>query len=381
MRCGGAGNFQNKGIIMSDLFSSYNLSGLQLKNRVVMAPMTRARAVDTVPDNNTAIYYGQRAGAGLIVTEGTPVSDEGRGYLYTPGVYSAEQIAGWKKVTDAVHAQGGKVFSQIWHVGRVSHVSVQKDGIAPVAPMAEIAKGSNVFALDEGGKPGFVATSAPRALSTEDIAGVVKDFADAAENAVKAGFDGVEIHGANGYLIEQFINAGLNKREDAYGGATIAGRIRFALEVVDAVVSRITSARTGIRLTPFSRLFDLHAFAGEEETWLALAAELLSRNLAYIHIGNAGSLLTTEEGRNFLRKFRDIYQGTLIFAGGYTQATAEQVLDEGLADLVAFGKPYIANPDLAERMQHGWPLTDPDQATFYGGALKGYTDYPAYKAV
>lgn len=366
---------------MSELFSSYNLSGLHLKNRVVMAPMTRARAVDTVPDSNTALYYGQRAGAGLIVSEGTPISDEGRGYLYTPGAYSVEQVAGWKKVTDAVHAQGGKIFSQIWHVGRVSHVSVQKDGIAPVAPVAVIAKDSNVFALDESGVPGLVAPSAPRALNTDEINRIIQEFADAADNAVKAGFDGVEIHGANGYLIEQFINAGLNKREDAYGGATIAGRIRFALEVVDAVVARIGSARVGIRLTPFSRLFDLHAFDGEKETWLALAAELSSRNLAYIHIGNAGSLLATEEGHSFLKEFREVYQGTLIFAGGYTQETAERVLDEGLTDLVAFGRPYIANPDLAERMQHGWPLADPDYTTFYGGAQKGYTDYPAYKAV
>ncbi|WP_075655426.1 alkene reductase [Pseudochrobactrum sp. B5] len=366
---------------MSDLFSSYDLNGLPLKNRVVMAPMTRARAVDTVPNSDTALYYAQRAGAGLIVSEGTPISDEGRGYLYTPGVYSAEQVEGWKKVTDAVHAQGGKIFSQIWHVGRVSHVSVQKNGIAPVAPVAEIAKDSNVFALGEGGTPGLVAPSAPRALNADDIARITREFADAADNAVKAGFDGVEIHGANGYLIEQFINAGFNKREDGYGGATIAGRIRFALEVVDAAVARIGSARVGIRLTPFSRLFDLHAFDGEEETWLTLAAELSARKLAYIHIGNAGGLLAKEEGRNFLKRFREVYQGTLIFAGGYTQETAERVLDEGLTDLVAFGRPYISNPDLAERMQRGWPLAPADHTTFYGGAQKGYTDYPAYEAV
>ncbi|HWD13512.1 alkene reductase [Pseudochrobactrum sp. sp1633] len=365
---------------MSDLFSSYNLSGLSLENRVVMAPMTRARAVDTVPDSDTALYYAQRAGAGLIVTEGTPISDEGRGYLYTPGVYSAEQVAGWKKVTDAVHARGGKLFSQIWHVGRVSHTSVQKDGIAPVAPVAEIAKNSNVFGLDDGGTPGLVSPSAPRALNTEEIARITKEFADAADNAVKAGFDGVEIHGANGYLIEQFINAGFNTREDAYGGATIAGRIRFALEVVDAVVARIGASRVGIRLTPFSRLFDLHAFEGEEATWLELARELSKRNLAYIHIGNAGGLLTTEEGHKFLTAFRKAYQGTLIYAGGYTQETAQRVLDEGLTDLVAFGKPYIANPDLAERMRNGWPLAASDHTTFYGGAQKGYTDYPAYEA-
>lgn len=364
---------------MSELFSAYNLSGLPLKNRVVMAPMTRSRSQDTVPSELTALYYQQRAGAGLIITEGTPISEEGRGYLYTPGLYSADQVAGWKKTTDAVHQQGGKIFNQIWHVGRVSSVSTQKGGIAPVAPIAETAQNTNVFGLDGNGNPAFVAASKPRALSVEEIARVVNDYATAAENAVNAGFDGVEIHGANGYLVEQFINAALNKREDAYGGATIAGRIRFALEVVDATVARIGAARVGIRLTPFSRLFDLHAFDGEEETWLELAKELSTRNLAYIHIGNAGGLLAGEEGRQFLKKFREIYQGTLIFAGGYTQETAERVLEEGLTDLVAFGKPYISNPDLAERMQNGWPIAAFDQATFYGGEQKGYTDYPAYE--
>lgn len=363
---------------MSELFSAYNLSGLPLKNRVVMAPMTRSRSQDTVPSELTALYYQQRAGAGLIVTEGTPISEEGRGYLYTPGLYSADQVAGWKKTTDAVHQQGGKIFNQIWHVGRVSSVSTQKGGIAPVAPVAETAQNTNVFGLDDNGAPAFVAASKPRALTIEEIGRVVNDYANAAENAVKAGFDGVEIHGANGYLVEQFINAGLNKREDAYGGATIGGRIRFALEVVDATVARIGASRVGIRLTPFSRLFDLHAFDGEEETWLEIAKELSTRNLAYIHIGNAGGLLTTDEGRKFLKKFREMYQGTLIFAGSYTQETAERVLEEGLTDLVAFGKPYISNPDLAERMQNGWPLATFDQTTFYGGEEKGYTDYPAY---
>lgn len=365
---------------MSDLFSSYDLSGLSLKNRIVMAPMTRTRAVDTVPNDATAVYYRQRAGAGLIVSEGAPISAEGRGYLYTPGIYNGEQVAGWKKVTEAVHQQGGKIFAQIWHVGRVSHISVQKDGIAPVAPVAEAAQNANVYGLDDSGTPAFVAPSKPRALTLEDISRVISDFADAAENAVKAGFDGVEIHGANGYLVEQFINAGLNKREDSYGGATVAGRIRFAMEVVDAVVARIGASRVGIRLTPFSRLFDLHGFEGEEETWLEMAAQLSGRDLAYIHIGNAGGLLAKEEGRDFLRKFRAAYRGTLVFAGGFTKETAEQVLKEELTDLVAFGRPYIANPDLAKRMQHGWPLTAPDQATFYGLTQAGYTDYPVYEA-
>lgn len=372
---------------MTELFAPFDLGGLKLNNRVVMAPMTRSRSINLIPDENTADYYAQRASAGFIITEGVPTSAEARGYLYTPGIYSPEQVAGWKKVTEAVHAKDGKIAMQLWHVGRVSHVSVQPDGKAPLAPVDTQAENNSVFAFDENGVPGFVQNSKPRAMTLADIEQVKEEFAAAAANAIEAGFDAVEIHGANGYLLEQFVNAGLNTRRDQYGGATIEGRLRFILEVVDAVVARIGSARTGIRLTPFNRLGDLHAFADEEATWLALAAELSKRDLAFVHAGNAGmisvgasaGIAETIDGQAFFKKFRKAYQGTLIVAGGYTADTAQQAIEQGLADLVAFGRPFVANPDLVERMQNNWPLAMPDQATLYSGGNHGYTDYPFYQ--
>src|SRR5690554_3808373 len=364
---------------MKSIFAGYDLSGLPLKNSVVMAPMTRSRALGAVADEATALYYRQRAGAGLIVTEGSQVSQQGVGYLFTPGMHSAEQVAGWQKVTRAVHEQGGKIFSQLWHVGRISHVSLQQGGAAPVSSSNRQAQNATAFAYDEQGQVAAVPASQPRALTSDEIPAVVQDFARAAANAIEAGFDGVEIHGANGYLLEQFVNGGINDRTDDYTGQTVAGRLRFVLEVVDAVIERIGSARTGIRLSPFNRIFDMPAFEGEEETWLALAAELSSRKLAYVHISNRAALVETGQGQEFLRRFRAAYHGTLILAGLYDKEQGERDLREGLADLIAFGRPFISNPDLVERMQNDWPLTEPDQATFYGGDSTGYTDYPAYQ--
>jgi len=364
---------------MNPLFTAYDLSGASLKNRIVMAPMTRSRNVDTIPDDSTALYYGQRAGAGLIVTEGSQVSPQGVGYLFTPGMHSAEQVAGWKKVTQAVHDAGGRIFSQLWHVGRVSHVSLHKGGAAPVGASAKTARNTTSFAYNEQGQPASVQASQPRALKTEEIAGVVGDFAQAAAQAIEAGFDGVEIHGANGYLIEQFINAGVNDRDDRYTGATIEGRIALALEVVDAVVARVGAQRTGIRLSPFNRIFDMHAFEGEEETWLALAQALSTRGLAYVHISNRDGITAMEGGKAFLQRFRKAYGGTLILAGQYTGDEGENDLREGLADLIAFGRPFISNPDLVERLKNGWPLAAPNPNTFYGGGEEGYTDYPEYE--
>ncbi|HZJ98283.1 MAG TPA: alkene reductase [Oligella sp.] len=365
---------------MTKLFSEFNLSGLNLKNRVVMAPMTRSRAADTVADELTALYYKQRAGAGLIVSEGSQISTQGVGYLFTPGVHSAEQVQGWKKTTDAVHQAGGKIFAQLWHVGRISHTSLHEGGAAPVSSSNKLAKNTTSFAYDDNGNPDAVQTSEPRALETHEVKEIVQDFAKAAENAIEAGFDGVEIHGANSYLVEQFINAGVNDRTDEYTGSTVEGRIRFALEVVDAVVAKIGKERTGIRLAPFNRIFDMHAFDGEDETWEALARELSKRDLAYVHISNRDQLVANEEGKARLQRFRDNYKGTLILAGLYTQEEAERDVESGLADLVAFGRPFISNPDLVERMQNGWPLVEPDLATFYGGTEVGYTDYENYKA-
>lgn len=365
---------------MTKLFTEFNLSGLNLKNRVIMAPMTRSRATDAVADEQTALYYKQRAGAGLIVSEGSQVSTQGVGYLFTPGVHSAEQVQGWKKVTDAVHEAGGKIFAQLWHVGRISHTSLHEGGAAPVSSSSKTAKNTTSFAYDNDGNPNAVQASQPRALETNEVKEVVQDIANAAANAIEAGFDGVEIHGANSYLIEQFINASVNDRTDEYTGATVEGRIRFALEVVDAVVAKIGKERTGIRVSPFNRIFDMVAFDGEEETWMTLARELSKRDLAYVHISNRDALVASEEGKARLQRFRDNYEGVLILAGLYTQAEAEQDLESGLADLVAFGRPFISNPDLVERMQNGWPLTTPDVATFYGGTEVGYTDYENYQA-
>ena len=364
---------------MSHLFSSYDLAGLPLENRIVMAPMTRSRCVGTIPGDSTALYYQQRASAGLIITEGSPVSLQGVGYLFTPGMHSAEQVAGWKKVTQAVQSAGGRIFSQLWHVGRVSHVSLHENASGPVGASVRTALNTTSFAYDEQGRPASVQASQPRALRTEEVADVVRDFADAAANAIGAGFDGVEIHGANGYLIEQFINAGVNDRGDRYTGATLEGRLAMALEVVDAVVAKIGAHRTGIRLSPFNRLFDMPAFEGEEETWIALARALSARNLAYVHISNRDAIVAMADGGAFLRRFRAAYRGTLILAGRYTRDEGETDVREGLADLIAFGRPFISNPDLVERMRNDWPLTPPDPHTFYGGGNEGYIDYPAYE--
>lgn len=366
---------------MKKLFTPLTVGNAELANRVVMAPMTRSRARsgDTA-DELTALYYAQRASAGLIVTEGSQISVQGQGYLFTPGIYSAEQVKGWQLTTQAVHEKGGKIFLQLWHVGRISHTSLQHGGAAPVSSVAAKAKNSHCYATDENGQPGQVATSVPDALSVAGIKAIVDDYVAAAQNAIAAGFDGVEIHAANGYLLEQFINAGLNTREDEYGGATLDSRVRFALAVTDAIAAAIGHDKTGIRLAPFGRLFDMQAFAGEEQTWLHLARALSTRNLAYVHLSDQQTLGQQAIPEGFLKKFRQAYQGTLIIAGGFDSVLAEKYLQEGLADLIGFGRPYISNPDLVERMANNWPLCEPDRSTFYGGAGVGYTDYPAYCA-
>ncbi|WP_133000325.1 alkene reductase [Luteimonas arsenica] len=359
-------------------FEPCDLGGLALRNRIVMAPMTRSRATTTVPDALTATYYAQRAGAGLIVTEGAQVSEQGRGYLFTPGMHTKAQVAGWKAVTDAVHAAGGAVFAQLWHVGRLSHCSLQPGERAPVSAVAKAAAGVQAYGYREDGTPGQMPASTPRALAAGELPGITGDFVAAARNAIEAGFDGVEIHGANGYLFEQFINGGLNTRDDAYGGSDIGNRLRFVIETVDAVVAAIGGDRVGIRLSPFNRVFDMPAFEGEAETWLALARELSTRGLAYVHLSNRAAIMASA-GEDFLRAFREAWGGTLILAGNYTRESAAADLEGGLADLVAFGRPFIANPDLVERLRNGWPLAEGDTATFYGGGAVGYTDYPAYR--
>lgn len=367
---------------MSKLFTSYSLSGLALKNRVVMAPMTRTRTMNDVADDIVARYYAQRASAGLLITEGLPVSEEGRGYLYTPGIYTREHVAGWRKVTDAVHAKGGRIFAQLWHVGRMSHVSLQPDNAAPVSSGTIPATNTTVFAITESGEPGPVAPSTPRALETHEISRISADFAQSAMLAIEAGFDGVEIMAANGFIFDQFLSSALNNRTDNYGG-TVENRQRFLLETIDAVSAAVGSEKVGVRLSPFGRIYDLAPYDDEQETWSMLAKALGQRQLAYVHLYYQPVYTQAPVPEGFKAAFRDAFGGTLIGAGGFTRDIADVALEADELDLVAFGVPYIANPDLVERMQNGWPLAESDRSTYYGvsgNPEKGYTDYPVWSA-
>lgn len=362
---------------MSSIYESVTLGKLVLKNRIVMAPMTRARNPDRNPDDLTAVYYAQRAGAGLIISEGLPFSPESCGGYAIPGIYTAEQVRRWRMVTDAVHDAGGVIFAQIWHVGRASHVQYQIGGAAPVSSVGVRAE-ATTYGLDADGIPGQIPQSRPRPLNAEEFPRLIQDFVIGARNAIEAGFDGVEIHGANGYLLEQFINGALNDRADSYGGS-IAKRIRLPLEVVDAVVSEIGAERTGIRLAPFGRFNDMHPFADEAETWLTLATELSARMLAYVHLSDQKTLGAQAIPDGFVEQFRARYRGPLIVAGGLLQDNGQKLLDDGHADLIAIGRPFISNPDLVTRMKKGWPLNPADPAVYYGAiGSTGYTDFPPY---
>jgi N-ethylmaleimide reductase len=369
---------QHGGRLMPSLFDPYDLGVIRLKNRIVMAPMERSRArnADLAPNSDTALYYAQRASAGLIVTGGVNISVEGRGWAFAPGIYSPKQIVAWKRVTDAVHAQGGVIFAQIWHNGRASHVSHQVDRQPPVSSVDTQAKDAISFAFDAEGNAVILPQSKPRALRLDEIPRVIGDFAQAARNAMAANFDGVEVHAANGYIHEQFINGALNTRNDRYGGRSIENRLRFTLETVDAIVAAIGSERTGIRLSPFGRYNDMPPFEDEAETYLKLAAELSSRNLAYVHISDQTKWVDVSIPKNYLKEFRQAYHGTLILAGGYLRANGQAALDADEADLIAMGKPFVANPDLVERLRNNWPLNEPDSATFYTAGPQGYLDYP-----
>lgn len=360
------------------LFQPFTLKKLRLKNRLIMAPMTRCRAGDgDVPTSLMAEYYAQRATAGLIVTEGTPVSPQGRGYLWTPGIYTPDQIEGWRGVTDAVHTAAGLIFAQIWHVGRVSHVSLQPDGASPLGPTDQLPKETQTFAYDDQGHPGYVPASQPHALSGDEIHTIVAQFAQAAENAATAGFDGVEVHGANGYLFDQFLNAGINNRQDDYGG-TPENRCRLLLEAVDAAADSIGADRVGVRISPNGRFNGMPEDPEMTATLLHLAQELDRRAIAYLHLNDQRTFGEAMIPDQFLAKLRHTFSGAIIICGGYDVDRAQQVIDSGLVDLVAFGTLYIANPDLPARMAQGWPLNDADQNTFYGGGAEGYTDYPLY---
>ena len=354
----------------SKLFEPYQLGPITLSNRTVMAPLTRNRAVAGLVPNPLAVdYYGQRASAGLLITEASQVSQQGQGYQDTPGIYSKEQIAGWRKVTDRVHEHGGRIFIQLWHVGRISHTSLQPNSGAPVAPSAVRAKGKTFV----GGT--FADVSEPRALELSEIPGIIETFKRGAANALQAGFDGVEIHGANGYLLDQFAKDGANKRTDGYGGS-IDNRARLMLEVARAVVAEAGADRTGIRISPVTPANDV-SDSNPQLLFDHIVDGLNAEKLVYIHViegatGGPRDIAPFDYG-----SLRKRFGGAYIANNGYDLELANKVLTANEADLIAFGKPFISNPDLVERLKSGAPLNTPDKATFYGGGAKGYTDYPA----
>lgn len=377
---------------MTTLFESHALGDrIMLKNRAVMAPMTRTRtSPGDLPNALMATYYGQRAGAGLIVSEATDVSLHTKGYAWTPGIYTEAQVQGWRLVTDEVHRRGGTIFLQTWHVGRLAHTSMLPNGEAPWGATAERASESDVFIHDASGKLTFLRASAPRQIETAEAAVVVDEFATAFSNAARAGFDGVEIHGANGYLFDQFMNSVLNTRTDQYGGQSPENRTRLLLDVVDAAIRILGAGRVGVRLSPFGRYGSMPIDPKVEETLLYLSGELSRRGIAYLHMvyqlmpsGNAqdGNFDQPHLSDALMRKVRERFKGSLIWCGGFDGATAQAALDSGLVDLIAFGRPYIANPDLVERLRNDWPLAEAARSDFYTrDGEKGYIDFPAFEA-
>jgi N-ethylmaleimide reductase len=361
------------------LFDPVQAGDLHLPNRIVMAPLTRNRAPGAVPTPLMAEYYAQRASAGLLITEATAISHQGQGYADVPGLYAAEQLAGWKRVTDAVHARRGRIVCQLWHVGRVSHVDLQPGNQKPVAPSAITAKTKTYLIHD--GKGGFVETSEPRALEASEIPEIVRTYAQAARDAVQtAGFDGVEVHGANGYLLDQFLKRGSNHRTDGYGGS-IENRARILLETMRAVVDAVGGGRTAVRLSPVTPANDVHD-PEPQPLFEYVVRELAPLGLAYIHIieGSTGGPRDIADRPFDYAALKRIYRdaggrGAWMVNNGYDKALAEKAVAAG-ADLVAFGRPYIANPDLVERLRANTALSKWDKTTFYGGGAKGYTDYP-----
>ncbi|OOC48753.1 alkene reductase [Thioalkalivibrio versutus] len=358
------------------LFRPYSLGPLELPNRVLMSPLTRSRAGQPgdVPTDLNAEYYAQRAGAGLIISEATQVSPQGKGYAFTPGIHSQEQVDGWRKVTEAVHGAGGRIQAQLWHVGRISRPELQPDGQKPVAPSAIQPEGAYTFISAESG---MVEVLEPRALELDELPGIVEQYRQGAQNAKAAGFDGVQIHAANGYLLDQFIRSGSNHRTDAYGGS-VENRIRLPLEVVRAVIEIWGPERVGIRVSPtgsFNGMHDDDPLA----TYSAFAEALDATGIAYIEVVEDSFQGNHETGRpeSIIDAIRSRFSRTYIGNGAYSADEARERIDAGRCDLVTFGRPFIANPDLPERFRQGAPLNEWDEATFYGGDEHGYTDYPA----
>lgn len=359
---------------MSKLFSTYNLRGLTLENKIVMAPMTRSRAINNLPNEMMAEYYGQRANAGLIITEGISPSLNGLGYARMPGIFSKDQISGWKKVTQAVHDKGGKIFAQVMHTGRVTQPRNLPKGAEIVAPSATPLTATKLWVDGEGQLEVPVA----REMKTTDIQYAIQEFIQGAKNAIEAGFDGVEIHGANGYLIEQFINPHVNNRTDEYGG-TVENHARFLLEVVEGVVNVIGKEKVGVRVSPYGAANEMPHYNEIDETYTHIAKKLNDLDIAYIHIVDHSSVGGPEVPERVIKAIRANFNNTLILVGNYNAERGEEALASGDADLVAIGRPFIANPDLVDRLKHKLPLNQLKFDLFYTAGAEGYIDYPVFE--
>ena len=353
------------------IFETYNLEGTTLQNRIVMAPLTRSRAIGNVPNDLMATYYAQRSGAGLIITEGEGPSPNGLGYPRIPGIYSEQQVEGWKKITSAVHEEGGKIFLQIMHTGRVSHPLNMPAGAKVLAPSAIALAGEKMY-TDQKGSQDF---PVPGEMTTAEIKQTVAEYAKAAQNAIAAGFDGVELHGANGYLIEQFICPATNQRSDEYGGS-IENRLRFPLEVAAAVVAAIGKEKVGIRVSPYGVFNGITQYEELDETYDLFSKKLNELGLAYLHIVDHSAMGAPKVPAKIKETLRNNFKQTFILSGGYDEEQAESDLEADKGDLIAFGRPWISNPDLVERFREGAELAQPNHKLFYTPGAEGYTDYP-----
>ena len=364
---------------MDKIFQTYNIQNLTLKNRILMAPMTRSRAKNSIIGDLSATYYAQRASAGLIISEATQISLQGQGYADTPAIYDKEHIKGWKKVTKAIHNEGGKIFLQLWHVGRVSSSKV--NNMQPIAPSSIIAKDTSVYVFDTptSKDASMIPVETPRAMNDDDIQNLINDFKQASLNAMEAGFDGVEIHGANGYLLDQFLRSNSNIREDKYGGSK-ENRIKLIIDITKEVISAIGSSKVGIRLSPFIKFKDMD---DEEilDTFSLVASELEKLNIAYIHLCEADWDDAPSIPLSFRKELRSIFKNTIISTGGHTLSKAKKLIEDDLVDMVGFGRYFISNPDLVERFKNNQKLSEiKDSHTLFGGRDSvGYTDYPNFQ--
>ena len=370
---------------IKSLFTPIQLGSLTLKNRIVLPPLTRSRSTQpgNIANELMAKYYSQRTGAGFLVTEGTQIEPRGQGYAWTPGIYNAEQIAGWQKVTQAVHQQGGVIFAQLWHVGRVSHTTLQPNGDMPVAPSAIAAENVKVFIETAPGEGDLADPSTPRALSTNEVKELVELYAQAARNAMAAGFDGVELHCANGYLVNQFISEHSNQRDDQYGGS-LENRLRFLKEITTAVADVVGKDRVGVRFAPlFESTTEVRVYLGlvesdPQHTYISAIKVLNDIGIAYLSLAEADWDNAPDLPETFYKAVRQEFSGVIMYAGKYTTEKAIKVLNAGDGDIFGFGRPFIANPDLPARIENNWPLNLVDQTTMYGGTDIGYVDYPSY---